>query len=257
MDRAKCIPSTTAQRQNENQRVINDLLKANGYPESFIKSADESNKTNTQPRTQENPKAYTSILYVKGVSERVRRIFSRENIKTTRVLLVFFKSAYGYYIEEQMLCFFKYHAKVIGETIVFAALAFALIVALVIFVAYFKVFRFVTHHNHAVASNLQQQSTSHTEEAKITKTLVIVVLGFVFCWAPVIVIQLIDMIAYSQFRMPNFVFLLQTICIFASSAINPVIYGFTNKRLKKQYVELLGVLCPSAPQVAPVGNGSS
>ncbi|KAL9959675.1 hypothetical protein ACROYT_G033018 [Oculina patagonica] len=81
MNRAKCIPSTTAQRQNEKQRVINDL-KANGYPESFIKSAGESNKTNTQPRTQENPKAYTSIPYVKGVSERVRRILSRENIKT-------------------------------------------------------------------------------------------------------------------------------------------------------------------------------
>ena len=81
MDRAKCIPSTTAQRQNEKQRVVNDL-KANGYPESFIKSAGESSKTNTQPRTQENPKAYTSIPYVKGVSERVRRVLSRENIKT-------------------------------------------------------------------------------------------------------------------------------------------------------------------------------
>ncbi|KAL9966943.1 hypothetical protein ACROYT_G025090 [Oculina patagonica] len=81
MDRAKCIPLTTAQKQNEKQRVINDL-KGNGYPESFIKSAGESNKTNTQPRTQENPKAYTSIPFVKGVSERVRRISSRENIKT-------------------------------------------------------------------------------------------------------------------------------------------------------------------------------
>ncbi len=61
--------------------LYNIDLKANGYPESFIKSAGESNKINTQPRTQENPKAYTSIPYVKGVSERVRRILSRENIK--------------------------------------------------------------------------------------------------------------------------------------------------------------------------------
>ena len=94
MDRAKCIPSTTAQRQNEKQRVVNDL-KANGYPESFIKSAGESSKTNTQPRTQQNPKAYTSIPYVKGVSERVRRILSRENIKTAfkrvRTLGIIFK----------------------------------------------------------------------------------------------------------------------------------------------------------------------
>ncbi len=68
-------------KTNEKQSVINDL-KANGYPESFIKSAGELNKTNTQPRAQENPKVYTSIPYVEGVSERVRRILSRENIKT-------------------------------------------------------------------------------------------------------------------------------------------------------------------------------
>ena len=49
MDRAKCIPSTTAERQNEKRRVISDL-KAIGYPESFIKSVGESNRTNTQPR---------------------------------------------------------------------------------------------------------------------------------------------------------------------------------------------------------------
>jgi len=69
------------QRQNEKRRVISDL-KANGYPESFIKSVGESNRTNTQPRPQENPKAYASIPYVKGVSECVRRILSRENIRT-------------------------------------------------------------------------------------------------------------------------------------------------------------------------------
>jgi len=43
MDRAKCIPSTAAQRQSEKRRVINDL-KANDYPESFIKSVDEPNR---------------------------------------------------------------------------------------------------------------------------------------------------------------------------------------------------------------------
>jgi len=80
-DWAKCIPSTTAQRQNEKRRVISDL-KANGYPENFIKSVGESNRTNTQPRPQESPKAYASTPYVKGVSERVQRIFSHKNIRT-------------------------------------------------------------------------------------------------------------------------------------------------------------------------------
>jgi len=57
--------------------------------------------------------------------------------------------------------------------------SYALIVAFssLIFLAYFKVFRFVSHHNHAVAGNLQQGNNSHIEEAKITKTVTIVVWG--------------------------------------------------------------------------------
>ena len=58
LDSTKSIPSTTAQRQSEERRVIN--LKANGrYPENFIKSVDQPN--NAQPKPRENPKAYTSI----------------------------------------------------------------------------------------------------------------------------------------------------------------------------------------------------
>ena len=79
MDRAKCIPSTTAQRQSEERRVINNL-KTNGYPQNFIKSVDQPN--NAHPKPRENPKAYGSIPYIKGVSERIRWILNRENIKT-------------------------------------------------------------------------------------------------------------------------------------------------------------------------------
>ena len=56
------------------RRVINNL-KANSYPENFIKSVDQPNNAQTKPR--ENPKAYASI-----VSERIRRILNRENIRT-------------------------------------------------------------------------------------------------------------------------------------------------------------------------------
>ena len=42
LDRAKCISSTTARRRSEERRVINDL-KANGYPENFIKYVDQPN----------------------------------------------------------------------------------------------------------------------------------------------------------------------------------------------------------------------
>ena len=42
LDRAKCISSTTTRRRSEERRVINDL-KANGYPENFIKYVDQPN----------------------------------------------------------------------------------------------------------------------------------------------------------------------------------------------------------------------
>ena len=65
MDQAKCIPSTTVQRQSEKWRVINDL-KVNGYPENFIKSVNQPN--NTQPKPRESPKAYALIpIHLFGV----------------------------------------------------------------------------------------------------------------------------------------------------------------------------------------------
>ena len=79
LDPAKCIPSTTARRRSEERCVINDL-KDNGYPENFIKSVDQTN--NAQPKPRESPRLYVSIPYIKSVSERIRRILSRENIKT-------------------------------------------------------------------------------------------------------------------------------------------------------------------------------
>ena len=174
-------------------------------------------------------------------------------------LTSFVSSAVGIYDEKRTFCIYEYHMKAAVEAVNFCTIATAFILGLIIFLAYFKVFRFVSHHNNTVSSNLQQANNLHTE-AKITKTLVFVVLGFVSLWVPVTLIQIIDTIGFSQFHyfpMPNFGFMLQTICIFASSFLNPFIYGFTNKRFRKEYFELLRVLCPSATQVAPAGVGNS
>ena len=168
----------------------------------------------------------------------------------------FVSSANGLYDERRTNCIYKYRMKVSVDIFNFSALAGAFVLGSIIFFAYFKVFcEFVSHHNHTVASNLQPGNHSHSEEAKITKTLVIVILGFLFCWVPATTIQFINSVVYSQIgqlRIPNFVFLVQTIFIFTSSTVNPFFFRFTSKRFRKQYFELLGVLCPSAPQVTQV-----
>ena len=148
-------------------------------------------------------------------------------------LTSFVSSAVGIYDERRTFCIYEYHTKVVVEAVNFCTIATAFILGLIIFSAYFKVFRFVSHHNNTVSSNLQQTNNLHTE-AKITKTLVFVVLGLVSLRVPVTLIQLIDTIGFSrfhQFTMPNFSFMLQTICIFASRFLNPFIHGLQTKGL--------------------------
>ena len=85
MDRAKYLPSTSERKQSEKQQVIGDL-KVNGYPQSFIDRCLVPAQETIQPEnqeSQESPKGYASIPYIKGVSERVRRVLSRENVRTT------------------------------------------------------------------------------------------------------------------------------------------------------------------------------
>ena len=85
IDRAKYLPSTSERKQREKQQVIGDL-KVNGYPQSFIARCLVPAQETIQPEnqeSQESPRGYASIPYIKGVSERVRRVLSRENVRTT------------------------------------------------------------------------------------------------------------------------------------------------------------------------------
>ena len=122
-------------------------------------------------------------------------------------------------------------------------LTFGVLLALTTFTAYYKVFRFVSHHNQMVVPNLQQGISPNIEEARVTKTLVIVVIGFVVCWAPTGITQAMDITKpIHKTKVPAFLILLQTIFMFTSSAINPLIYIFTNRTFKREYVMFLRIL---------------
>ena len=133
---------------------------------------------------------------------------------TTSFLLgfaLFAASGRGGYNKRRTFCFYRIEGNI---AVIFNYIGSSLVViaGLLIFLAYFKVFRFVSRHNQTVASNLQQGNPSHIEEARIMKTLVIVVIGFVSCWAPATIIHVIDI--FGQFRMPAFASLIQALSIF-------------------------------------------
>jgi hypothetical protein len=65
---------------NEISNLKRDL-QLNDYPQGFIDSVINS-KGSSHPNTEENPLGSVYIPYVKGVSEKFKRIGNRYNIRT-------------------------------------------------------------------------------------------------------------------------------------------------------------------------------
>ena len=164
----------------------------------------------------------------------------------------------GHYHPYRSFCLLRYRKKQIlqlARTIGLIVVTFGVLFGLMMITAYYKVFRFVSNHNQMVAPNLQQGISANVEEAKITKTLAIVVVGFVLCWIPIGIIEGMNVITLEIDR-PSFTGLevfkfLQTIFIFTSSVMNPLIYYFTNRRFRREYVAFLRKFLPSNGQAQP------
>jgi hypothetical protein len=76
--------STICQDRQDLAKEINNLrhdLQLNGYPQGFIDSVINS-KGSSRPKTEEKPLDSLYIPYVKGISEKFKRIGNRYNIRT-------------------------------------------------------------------------------------------------------------------------------------------------------------------------------
>jgi len=80
LDRARKIPSTEDDKLSEVQHVV-DALKINGYTDSFIRSC--QNTTTPTPEVQpqsQTRKGFVTLLYIKGISEKIARTLKRFNV---------------------------------------------------------------------------------------------------------------------------------------------------------------------------------
>ena len=114
----------------------------------------------------------------------------------------------------------------------------------IISICYAKVFYTVSQSNQVFSQeNNPQQLRANVEEAKVTKTLAAVMVGFTFCWLPVLIIDYIDAVR-GEHTLPRQAYLTYGFLIYLSSTINPFIYGATNKRFRREYkVILKKLLC--------------
>ena len=109
----------------------------------------------------------------------------------------------------------------------------------IISICYAKVFYTVSRTNQVFSlENNPQQLRANVEEAKVTKTLAAVMVGFTFCWLPVLIIDYIDA-ARGEHTLPRQAYLAYSFLIYLSSTINPFIYGATNKRFRREYKVIL------------------
>ena len=115
----------------------------------------------------------------------------------------------------------------------------------ILVVCYLRVFKALKVHERTVANNLRtgntRQSALSSEDIKVTKILFATVVGFIICWTPVLVIDIVDAFLGSGWELTRGTYYMYTIFGITSSAINPIIYGVMNPSYRKGYLMLLGI----------------
>ena len=104
---------------------------------------------------------------------------------------------------------------------------------------YAVVFCTVSRNNRNFSpENNPQQLKANVEEARVTKTLAMVMAGFAICWLPVCIIDYIDA-ARGEPTLPRQAYLAYGFLVYLSSTINPLIYGAMNRHFRREYKAML------------------
>ena len=131
----------------------------------------------------------------------------------------------------------KTHERAIGVSL---HLIHVFIPLIIIVFCYGSVFKSVRRHNAHVVPSLHaeksQQLAVNAWEMRVTMLLFFVVLGFLLCWIPVIIIGLL---AHSSVvKLPDFAYELYTVLAFTSTVINPFIYGVLNRDFRREFLAI-------------------
>ncbi|EDO36486.1 predicted protein [Nematostella vectensis] len=121
----------------------------------------------------------------------------------------------------------------------FLLLVYTVIPMVTIIFCYFKVFRNVRRHVNSVQPSLGTRSAMNGEELQVTNTLFAIVLGFLTCWLPVVVIELLNAFLGTA-SLPRWVYLVYIYLVYVSNVINALVYGIMNRTFRRQARSLIG-----------------
>ena len=110
----------------------------------------------------------------------------------------------------------------------------------VIVICYVKIYKTIRDHNRAAAPSTQAGNSPYgVEEAKITRLLTAVVVGFCLCWFPVYISSTLDKFKLFPSAAFNYICFMRQFPMFISSAINPIIYGFINQSFRSEFLKII------------------
>ena len=151
-------------------------------------------------------------------------------------ILLFKNDSIGFQPGKAM-CMYKFESNIAYSASILCC--FITTPLIIIKICYVKVFRAVSRSNRvfSLENNLELLRVN-VKEAKVTKRLVAVVVGFACCWLPVFAVDNIDMTRGGP-ALPRQVYLTNSLLIYLSGTINPFIYCATDKRFRREYKVVL------------------
>ena len=105
---------------------------------------------------------------------------------------------------------------------------------------YGNVYLAARRHNNAVIPSLRSSTNnaiSRAEEVRTSRVLFAAVVGFCICWLPTNVIRIFDTALH--WPLPSYLLTIYSFFAFASSWINPIIYGVLNRAMRKELHKML------------------
>ena len=147
-------------------------------------------------------------------------------------ILLFKNDSIGFQPGKAM-CMYKFESNIAYSASILCC--FITTPLIIIKICYVKVFRAVSRSNRvfSLENNLELLRVN-VKEAKVTKRLVAVVVGFACCWLPIFIIDNIDM-AQGEPTLPRPAYVTYGFLLYLSSTINPFIYCATDKRFRREY----------------------
>ena len=115
-----------------------------------------------------------------------------------------------------------------------------IIPCLVVAVCYVKIYKTIRFHNTATAPSSQNDNSPYgVQEARITRLLTVVVVGFYLCLFPRYITIILEGLKLLPLGVSRYIVFMRTFPLFTSSVINPIFYGVMNPSFRLEFVKIV------------------